>query len=257
MKKAFTLAEVLITLGIIGVVAAMTIPTLISNYQKKTAVTRLKQTYAQITTAVEKVANDNGVVGFGGWQCDKEGDMDYYQEGCIHDAMKLIALKMYPHPASWEQAACYEGTPYKPYHWLNPAANWVPNANQLFSAASWSAQLKNGACVVWHQYAWAGDARGSLVIDIDGSYNGPNVVGKDTFVFIYLSADKGYGFGPSGRMIIPEGAYSLDKTTNPVTLTESKSRNTIKANCKRDNTGKQCAALIMLDGWQILSDYPW
>ena len=34
-KRAFTLAEVLITLGIIGVVAAMTIPTLISNYQKK------------------------------------------------------------------------------------------------------------------------------------------------------------------------------------------------------------------------------
>jgi len=34
-KKAFTLAEVLITLGIIGVVAAMTIPTLVANYQQK------------------------------------------------------------------------------------------------------------------------------------------------------------------------------------------------------------------------------
>ena len=32
-NSAFTLAEVLITLGIIGVVAAMTIPTLISKYQ--------------------------------------------------------------------------------------------------------------------------------------------------------------------------------------------------------------------------------
>lgn len=37
MKKkiiAFTLAEVLVTLGIIGVVAAMTIPTLVNSYQK-------------------------------------------------------------------------------------------------------------------------------------------------------------------------------------------------------------------------------
>lgn len=34
-KKAFTLAEVLITLGIIGVVAAMTLPTLVGEYQKK------------------------------------------------------------------------------------------------------------------------------------------------------------------------------------------------------------------------------
>lgn len=33
-KKAFTLAEVLITLGIIGIVAAITIPNLIANYQK-------------------------------------------------------------------------------------------------------------------------------------------------------------------------------------------------------------------------------
>ena len=33
MKKAFTLAEILITLGIIGVVAAMTIPTLVANYR--------------------------------------------------------------------------------------------------------------------------------------------------------------------------------------------------------------------------------
>ena len=38
--KAFTLAEILITLGIIGVVAAMTIPTLITNYQKKQTVTK-------------------------------------------------------------------------------------------------------------------------------------------------------------------------------------------------------------------------
>ncbi len=34
IKLAFTLSEVLITLGIIGVVSAMTIPTLISKYQK-------------------------------------------------------------------------------------------------------------------------------------------------------------------------------------------------------------------------------
>lgn len=34
-KIAFTLAEVLITLGIIGVVAALTIPTLMANHRKK------------------------------------------------------------------------------------------------------------------------------------------------------------------------------------------------------------------------------
>ena len=47
-KAAFTLAEVLITLGIIGIVAAMTIPTLVSNYQKKVLKTQFTKKYAEI-----------------------------------------------------------------------------------------------------------------------------------------------------------------------------------------------------------------
>ena len=49
-KVAFTLAEVLITLGIIGVVAAMTMPSLIQNYQEKATVTKLPST--SMTTPV-------------------------------------------------------------------------------------------------------------------------------------------------------------------------------------------------------------
>jgi prepilin-type N-terminal cleavage/methylation domain-containing protein len=45
-KRAFTLAEVLITLGIIGVVAALTIPGLIASYQKNIVLTRLKKFYS-------------------------------------------------------------------------------------------------------------------------------------------------------------------------------------------------------------------
>ena len=41
MKRGFTLAEVLITLGIIGVVAALTLPSLIDNYKKQEYVARL------------------------------------------------------------------------------------------------------------------------------------------------------------------------------------------------------------------------
>ena len=43
VKKSMTLAEVLITLGIIGVVAAITLPTLINNYQNTQYVTSLKK----------------------------------------------------------------------------------------------------------------------------------------------------------------------------------------------------------------------
>ena len=47
-RKGFTLAEVLITLGIIGVVAAMTIPTLVANYQKNMYLNRFKKTYSMV-----------------------------------------------------------------------------------------------------------------------------------------------------------------------------------------------------------------
>ena len=50
-KIAFTLAEVLITLGIIGVVAAMTIPTLIADYQEKVTVTKFKWVYSTLANA--------------------------------------------------------------------------------------------------------------------------------------------------------------------------------------------------------------
>lgn len=58
MKKeffAFTLAEVLITLGIIGVVAAMTLPTLINNNRDKELVTRVKKTYSSISKALQLI----------------------------------------------------------------------------------------------------------------------------------------------------------------------------------------------------------
>ena len=59
-KIAFTLAEVLITLGIIGVVAAITMPTLINNYQKKAAriATILTNIYEK---DLARILNEGGV----------------------------------------------------------------------------------------------------------------------------------------------------------------------------------------------------
>ena len=59
-KAAFTLAEVLITLGIIGIVAAMTLPTLIADYQKKVVETRLISFYSKINQAYRMSYAENG-----------------------------------------------------------------------------------------------------------------------------------------------------------------------------------------------------
>lgn len=59
-KKAFTLAEVLITLGIIGVVAALTMPMLIGHFEKTTTATKLKKFYSVMAQATDKAMSENG-----------------------------------------------------------------------------------------------------------------------------------------------------------------------------------------------------
>ncbi|MBP3820529.1 type II secretion system protein [bacterium] len=59
--KGFTLAEVLITVGIIGVVASLTIPTLITSVSKKEQLAQFKTIYSQMKTALEKISSDRRV----------------------------------------------------------------------------------------------------------------------------------------------------------------------------------------------------
>lgn len=72
-KFAFTLAEVLITLGIIGVVAAMTMPSLITNYQEKQRVSQLKKVYSALSQAFVSAVQENGTP-------DEWGMGDMYEE---------------------------------------------------------------------------------------------------------------------------------------------------------------------------------
>lgn len=61
-KQAFTLAEVLITLGIIGVVAALTMPALIANHKKTVVETRLAKFYSTMNQAIKMAEADYGDV---------------------------------------------------------------------------------------------------------------------------------------------------------------------------------------------------
>ncbi|MBO5435027.1 type II secretion system protein [bacterium] len=64
-KVAFTLAEVLVTLGIIGVVAAMTLPMLAENYQRIVVQTRLKKFYTTFNQAILRAIEHHGP--YSGW----------------------------------------------------------------------------------------------------------------------------------------------------------------------------------------------
>ena len=72
MKYGFTLAEVLITLGIIGVVAAMTIPTLIANTNGAKYRSQYKKTLSSLNQAVKmNIANHDFDFGSAGQACNR------------------------------------------------------------------------------------------------------------------------------------------------------------------------------------------
>ena len=52
-KFAFTLSEVLVTMGIIGVISALTVPTLVNNYQRKAQALQFRKTVTDIGNAVD------------------------------------------------------------------------------------------------------------------------------------------------------------------------------------------------------------
>ncbi len=60
-KSAFTMVEVLITLGIIGIVAAMTLPMLMAGYQRAVLKPQIKKFYSELSNAYNTVNYENGV----------------------------------------------------------------------------------------------------------------------------------------------------------------------------------------------------
>ena len=80
--NAFTLAEVLITLVIVGVIAAMTIPTLINKTNKQEYVSRLKKTYSTLSQATNRIIAEEGTpkASVGGWATSPEAVYKLYRK---------------------------------------------------------------------------------------------------------------------------------------------------------------------------------
>lgn len=84
-KAGFTLAEVLITLGIIGIVAAMTMPALVGKYQEKSTVTRVKKFYSMMSQALNFAIAEHGTV----------DTWEYYDDGNAYSKQSTIEFAEY------------------------------------------------------------------------------------------------------------------------------------------------------------------
>ena len=184
-KAAFTLAEVLITIGIIGVVASLTLPSVINKYQEKVTVTKVKKAYSTMNNALFSAISENGEVDT--W------DYPYYNAGTDNvPNIEVFASKILPYlkilkDCGISQRNCMLDVNYK----LSDGSNWngyTYNRYRLY----YKVILNDGSyLVIRFEYpkcngsgdGVVGDKCGWFLIDVNGDKK-PNRFGQDVFLFI-------------------------------------------------------------------------
>lgn len=201
-KFAFTLAEVLITLGIIGVVAAMTMPSLIANYQEKQRVSQLKKVYSALSQAFVSAVQENGTP-------DEWGMGDMYDE----NSHLIMANNFKKHLKLSQDCTNMNGTQARKVCGIRDNAG----KNNLLEIVGASSQAKaiilnDGTIVGFRIYEGNcamvfGDLKnvcGKLYVDLNGQKR-PNSGGYDQFS-IYVAKDKLVPSGFKGDILTFEQA---------------------------------------------------
>ncbi len=203
-KKAFTLAEVLITLGIIGIVAAMTIPTLMTKYQERTNVINWRKNYATLANAVRAMQEAEDPMQSYPTQDEYEYALaqklsQYIKTGSICKSREFVSGGCSPN-----NYPVYALDGRKMY---NDLSQWGGGASCM--------SILSGGLMCFDVYI--------VLIDVNG-YSRPNTWGKDIF-FALIDFDKfevrpakGYktGWGPADdvKVKMDRGNGKCDKTVN-------------------------------------------
>ena len=224
MKRAFTLAEVLITLGIIGVVAALTMPTVINQTKNVVTLNRLKKAYSVLSQAIQKTLETDGFDAIPFSDSSNPSIENWYQE-MFGNNIKVLKYCV-------EEAGCWnDGTMNmngtETYSNRGPIGlggnclTFMTPDGYMFALDGWGASsIKDNFGVKTFKDGL------TIHIDVNGNQK-PNTIGKDVFVYVYTMEN---GLVAAGRDLSDEA---------------------INTNCSKNNNGIFCSEKIIRDGWQM------
>ena len=228
-KAGFTLAEVLITLGIIGVVAAMTIPSLMTAYNKHLTETRLKKFYSLFNQAIKLsvVVNDE----YEGWDDYWAASGNSYNEdGSEIDQVENV-------DAAFDKYLAPHMKVMQKKHIRNEANKATKT---LYILADGSAFAYRGI-----------DTR-----DISFFPKNPEKclkqkkqAGRCSFMFIFHPIEKGKHWQPHYGKGLEPYMYAWDGKKESL-------RTDPTSGCNEKASGFFCTTLIRENGWKIPSNYP-
>lgn len=242
MKKGFTLAEVLVTIGIIGVVVAMTMPTLMEHHKKVVTVNSLKKMYSTLMNAAMRYQAEN--------------DLTFDEFDTSLDAKTFMQTYMLPYLDTVQECKSFDSC------YMGETPVLIDRKTKALADMLWV--LKNGS------FLGATSIAGGVVFyfDVNGA-KGPNASGRDIFYYFLVNKNtirsnpfceavmntlqSGLYPGGCGSCYIPHTMYKRDELLG-TSVHRSCNHN---ARYIGSSGGDACAALIMQDGWEIKDDYPW
>ncbi len=184
MKKGFTLAEVLITLVIIGIIAAITLPLLYAQYTEQEKISKVKKTYSTLANAMTRVKAAGGDMIFDVVNNDTEVIKNWFD---TYLRNYLVTTKI-----CYDESGCWnDGNSYN----LNGTGAYYNRTGIGIGANIVTAILNDGTFIDIDSYGKdsissyfgvdiASDAGLIIFFDINGSRK-PNTIGKDIFAVVF------------------------------------------------------------------------
>jgi len=236
---AFTLAEVLITLAIIGVVAAMTIPILMNNYQKNQYVIQLKKAYSQTNQALGQMSAEYNCVN----DLACTGIFDY--DGAVNGDKTLGAalVKQFKITKDCQTAStggCWASSVMSNYDGTGSSYNINTWYYSFVTAEGMSFSVNNGVTSCGSNNSVSGTGPmskrcGELWVDVNGTKL-PNIVGRDVFKFWIVGS----------ALLYPAGGAD-DAAISPWRATNG----TINYCYKTYPGGLYCTGRVIEEGWKM------
>jgi len=232
-SAAFTLAEVLIALAIIGVIAAITIPSIVANHKKRTLETQFAKTYRNLMQMINLAQAEHGSFDTWEWPTAKYESTDGKDEFVQKYFLPYLNVAKFCPAVTPE--GCFATGDLKR---LNGTTEKNFNGRTLPKAV-----LADGTSVQFNiipSNTTINNARKMAIeLDVNG-FKPPNTVGYDVFAFnLYTNAQ-----------FAPHGAYQnkLDTETQALIL---KTTEEINEDCSKNGNGWDCSARIINEGFKI------
>ena len=233
MRKGFTLAEVLITLGIIGVVAALTMPGLIANYQKKAYVTQLRKSLAVWENAIAMMKVEAGDTNARLSDTELSVMQSNYAAGNVAEQARVEPIiKKYFNIVKIDNSPIKYQRLDKSSESTNNDLKWYMNDGSIYMVNVLNANTPPAGGTSFY---------GIVYIDVNGN-KGPNTWGRDAF---------SYFIDVYGHLVPRYSSYTalVSPMTEPNWLTDTSRCGVAGSSDITGVSGLGCAARLQETDW--------